>query len=366
MAFQFGINKPISSPQEAERTRLLAQALMSQGMPQNWGQGLAALTGAFTGTQLNNRASDAERAGQQSAAEALSRISGGGTQADIVSALSNPWITPAQSSVASALLGQQLERSDPMYQLQIAQAEADLANSLGGGSTEYFGTPVPFENPDGTISFGQLGKDGSFKPIDLPEGAAPAPNTRQVDTGTEIITQDIYGNELFRTPKDIRGAEREQAIGTAEGAAIVAAPGDIASGEMALDLLDQIENHPELPWATGQSVIYGGNTGLIPGTMGRRDFQNLVDQATSGAFLTAIQEMRGLGSLSNAEGQTATAAVTRMNTATTAEAFKKALQDYREVITKGMNRARSKIGQPPVEAPEASDNVDDILTQYGL
>lgn len=124
MVLAFG--QPIASPQDAERTRLLAQALMSQGQPQNWGQGIAALTGAFTGTQLNNRASDAEKAGQASAAEALSRIAGGGTQADIVSALSNPWLSGPQSTVASALLGQQLERSDPMYQAQLEQTQLEL------------------------------------------------------------------------------------------------------------------------------------------------------------------------------------------------------------------------------------------------
>lgn len=352
----------ISSPEQAARQRAIAEALIGQSASpaQNWSQGLADVAAALSGSLINQKVGDAETTGRQSAADALAGLGPNSDFSSVSAALANPWLSGPQSQVASALLSQNLERSDPMYQLQLQQTQAELENTLaGGGGAEYFGTPVPFENPDGSIGFGQLGKDGSFKPIDLPQGASPAPNTRQVDTGTELITMDIYGNELFRTPKDIRGAEREQAIGGAEGAAVVAAPGDIASAEMALDLLNQIETNPELPWATGQSVQFGGNTGLIPGTQGRMDFQNLVNQATSGAFLTAIQEMRGMGSLSNAEGQTATAAVTRMNTATSEQAFRKALADYREVIQRGLSKAQQRLGIAPSSAP-ADDGWQDL------
>lgn len=344
--FQWFGNQAISSPEAAARKRAISDALIAQSATpgQNWTEGLSDIAAALSGTILGGRVDEAEAAGRARAGELFSDLAVNQDPGSIIAALTSPdaaWGSDAQTSIASALLNQGIERQDPMYQAQLAKLQAEAAGGVGG--TEFFGTPVPFQNEDGTIGFGQLGKDGSFKPIGLPEGAQPAPTTRQVDTGTELITMDIYGNELFRTPKDVRGAEREQAIGTAEGAGIVAAPGDIASGEMALDLLNQIENDPELPWATGQSVTYGGNTGIIPGTQGRKDFQNLVDQATSGAFLTAISEMRGLGSLSNAEGQTATSAVTRMNTATSDAAFKRALADYREVIQKGLDRARSKL-----------------------
>lgn len=98
----------------------------------------------------------------------------------------------------------------------------------------------------------------------------------------------------------------------------------------------------------------------IPGT-GGYDFQNLVDQAKSGAFLTAIQQMRGLGALSNAEGSTATQAVTRMNTATSEEAFLKALDDYEKIIDQGIARAQSRM--PASAAPSGAM---DYRTKYGL
>lgn len=353
--FTWGMGgQKITTPEQAKRQRDIALALTDRAPSTNWAQGLGSVTAALASNSINDRAATAETEGRERAGGLFADLAVNADPNSIIAALTSPdaqWASPAQTSIASALLNSGLERQDPMYQAQLAKLQAEAAG--GGGSPEtFFGTPIPYQNPDGSIGFAQLGNQGSTQPIQLPEGASPAPTTRQVDTGTEIITMDIYGNELFRTPKDIRGAEREQAIGTAEGAGIVAAPGDIASGEMALDLLNQIENDPELPWATGQSVTFGGNTGVLPGTQGRKDFQNLVDQATSGAFLTAISEMRGLGSLSNAEGQTATAAVTRMNTATSEAAFKRALEDYRKVIQNGLDRARSKVpGATAVPAP---------------
>lgn len=344
----------ITSPEQAARKRAVAEALIAQSATpgQNWSEGLADVAAALSGTVLQNRVDEAELAGRERAGGLFADLAVNADPNSIIAALTSPdaaWASPAQTSIASALLNSGLERQDPMYQAQLAKLQADIAN--GGQSSEtFFGTPVYTQDSAGNIFANQLGNQGTFSPVQLPEGQTLAPVTKEIDTGTEIITFDRNGNELFRTPKDLRGAESEKAIGAAEGAAIVAAPGDVASGEMALDLLDQIENNPELPWATGQSVQFGGNTGLIPGTQGRMDFQNLVNQATSGAFLTAISEMRGLGSLSNAEGQTATSAVTRMNTATSEGAFRKALADYKEVIQKGLERARNRLpdqgGQP--------------------
>lgn len=133
-------------------------------------------------------------------------------------------------------------------------------------------------------------------------------------------------------------------IGTSQGQGAAAAPGDISTAQTALGLLDQIETSPELRWATGASVGLGGNK--IAGT-GRYGFQNLVDQAKSGAFLSAIQQMRGMGALSNAEGQVATAAITRMDTALSEADFRNALSDYRAVIQTGMERAQGRVGMQP-------------------
>jgi hypothetical protein len=55
--------------------------------------------------------------------------------------------------------------------------------------------------------------------------------------------------------------------------------------------------------------------------------------------------MRGLGQLSNVEGQTAKQAVTRMKTATSEQEFLDALSDYEEIVTAGKQRAQNRLNR---------------------
>ncbi len=165
--------------------------------------------------------------------------------------------------------------------------------------------------------------------------------------------------------KDLQGAERLKKIGEAEGTATGSAPADIAVMDDALTLLDDIKNDPSLDIATGFSS-YGN---VIPGTPGY-DFQQKVNQAKSGAFLTAIQKMRGMGSLSNAEGETATKAVTRMGTALSRDAFLAALADYERIVKRGRKKAEDMLakygnGQTPQAAPSGQGKVPKYNPQTG-
>jgi hypothetical protein len=181
----------------------------------------------------------------------------------------------------------------------------------------------------------------------------------------QLVQSEVPEGVTLVDPRQIN-MERAQgtAIGQAAGQAQVAAPGDIASGEMALDLLNQIRTNPELPYATGTMAGLGANK--VPGT-GRYGFQNLVDQAKNGAFLSAIQQMRGMGALSNAEGQAATSAITRMDTALSQQDFLKALDDYEQIVIRGVERARQRGGTAPGAPQQPSGgNIDSILQKYGV
>lgn len=236
-----------------------------------------------------------------------------------------------------------------------ARSSKDIMNyylKKAGGledETSYFGTVQYGEGPDGNIVAGVIGNDGSFKPLDMGEGVQPLISGTMVDLGTERRQVDKFGRPGNSLPIDITGREAAQAQGKAVGEATVAAPKDIAAADVALDILDQIETHPARTRATG----WQSNFPTVAGSK-VSDFEGLVDQAKSGAFLTAIQQMRGMGALSNAEGAIATAAVTRMNTATSDEGFMAAVRDYRAIIELGRARAAALIGQQPSpQAPAA-------------
>ncbi len=222
---------------------------------------------------------------------------------------------------------------DAAEKLILAQQKSSLA-----GAEEFGKTGAIVQDADGKFYSVQFGANGTKKIEPLEMGGTaftPARGVGEVNTGTGTqIIDRATGKDIRTINKDIAGEKIQEQIGEATGKKIAAAPSDMAVADTALELLDKIENDPYLDVGTGASSV--GN--VVWGT-GGYDFQTMVDQATSGAFLSAIQQMRGMGSLSNAEGQTATAAITRMKTAQSREGFLSALSDYRKVVRRGREKA---------------------------
>lgn len=152
----------------------------------------------------------------------------------IAEALSSPYADPGTQRIAQLLLGQQmeaqqaaqarqLEMQDPAYQLDLDYKRAQIAKmrrelETGGADAEtFFGNPVPFEGRDGAIRYGQIGSKGTFRPIQLGEGEAFVPPTKQQDTGTEILTINQQGEVIARTPKQNFQEAADKAAGTVSG-----------------------------------------------------------------------------------------------------------------------------------------------------
>jgi hypothetical protein len=127
--FVWSGNQAISTPEAAERRRRVAEAMIGQAATpaSNWAEGLSDVAAAFTGTQLQNQAAAAEEAGRASAAQALAGLGPNAGFSDIAGALSNPWLSQPQSTIAAALLQQNLQSQDPAYQLDLETKRAQLA-----------------------------------------------------------------------------------------------------------------------------------------------------------------------------------------------------------------------------------------------
>lgn len=249
--------------------------------------------------------------------------------------LLKPGSTDAYKERAAAAQQYGLDINTPEGQQFILTG--DLPSARGGAAEMSLNTiPIVLEN--GEAGLLQVDKAGEGHITKIPGGAKIAKAPIVKDTGTEYQVIDPVTREVVQTiPKNVRGAAAEAAIGGLQGAQAAAAPADITAAQNALAIIDQIRNDPYIDRGTGGSSVFNGVWGT-----GGYDFQNAVDQAKSGAFLTAIQQMRGLGSLSNAEGDTASKAVTRMNTALSKEAFLKALDDYETIVKQGMERAAAR------------------------
>lgn len=220
-----------------------------------------------------------------------------------------------QRAAAAAQYG--LQPGTPAYQQFVLGGQYSDPNAPAGAD-EYGLNPIVTTRDGKTVLYAPS-KSGTVKELAFPQGVQPmGPMDKAYQTGMGREMGEYTGNQRATAEKDVTAANQ------------------------ALGILDQIETHPYLERGTGMSSL--GNA--VPGT-GGYDFQRLVDQAKSGAFLAAIQQMRGLGQLSNVEGQAATAAVTRMDTATSREAFLKALADYRAVIMAGRDRSLRNMPSQP-------------------
>lgn len=137
-------------------------------------------------------------------------------------------------------------------------------------------------------------------------------------------------------------AAQIKADGRIEGAAGV---------DIALDTLNTIANHPGLNSGTGS--IMAPLMRNIPGT-DSKGFASQVEQFKSQVFLPAVQAMKGMGQLSNAEGSALTRAIGNLDPdMPTAEFKQQALKIYSQ-IEAARNRKYSDIPATDLGLPESN------------
>lgn len=109
------------------------------------------------------------------------------------------------------------------------------------------------------------------------------------------------------------------------------------SSDQAIGLIDRMLTHPSLKARTGMS-------GLLPAFPGTRDagFDAMAKQIHGKTFLEAFQSLKGAGQITEIEGAKATDAIARLDRAQSAEDYSSALKDLRDVVTTGMERARTQ------------------------
>ena len=366
------------TPGQAKVLReMAAQKVASQGTPSNLGEGLASVGNALLYNSNMSRANEAESAGVDAVKQALAEARATGTPDGFLDVMGNEWATPGQQMIA----GELYKRSIPEWQTFEAGGDRYRYNSNAPDWTpeqffdgpddlvaedENFFAPIKGFDAEGNPVFVQPGNKGSASVMDLPEGFQPQQRFEKIDLGTEWLITDTTTGQQQRLPKDNSTEAFDTAAGGAAGKMTTeqraAAPATIAAGDNALSLIDNIRNDPALESATGFSGVV---LNKIPG-FDQLGFDRKVEQLKAGAFLTAIKQLQGMGALSNAEGQTATAAVTRLSTALSKDDFLEALGEYEMIVKQGQERARKALAPPATGAPTGAptDDIDSLVNQY--
>lgn len=117
----------------------------------------------------------------------------------------------------------------------------------------------------------------------------------------------------------------------------------ISSANDALSVIDKALAHPGLGVATGLSGVVDPRN-YIPGQVGK-DYQSIQKQLEGKAFLSAFEQLKGGGAISEKEGEKAQQAIARMSTSQSEKEYRQGLKDYREVIQTGLSRLNGKESQ---------------------
>lgn len=124
------VNNQAVTPGQAKQARDMASSLAGsrRGVAQNGWEGLAQIANALSERSWRDEATRIEQEGQASVAGLLSGLSPESGFGDISAALANPWLaeSPGGSAIASALLDENMRRSDPMYGLGLEKAQLEL------------------------------------------------------------------------------------------------------------------------------------------------------------------------------------------------------------------------------------------------
>ncbi len=141
----------------------------------------------------------------------------------------------------------------------------------------------------------------------------------------------------------------------------------------AIKLLDNLVKHPGLKDVVGLKESSGIPmiAGLKPvaGTKAA-DFMARFEQIQGQKFLEAYQMLKGGGAITEIEGEKATQAISRIKTAQSEKEFLEAVKELKDIVNKGLERAREKAGNSQnkisnTSTPEAKDKAY-FNNKYGL
>jgi hypothetical protein len=294
--------------------------LMAAGAGLASGKGIGgALTGALQGAQLDTAQAQQQQTQQAIAQSVLAR---GGTQAEAIAAATNP-------EFLKAFLGR--EYAPRKIELQGGNI---ISTDASKNTAQTLGTYPTFQKM-------QPGESGQYVTPGVPGGVGSptaAPSAQTVVPGMSLEEKSA-------------AQKRGELVGENE----VKLPATIDQAQTALRMVDELQRHPQLNNVIGPVTgNLSSNQAALLGAVGlgpeAADAINRIDQLKGQAFLSAFSSLRGGGQISNIEGEKATQAVTRLNRATTPEAFNLALNDLRDVLQLGLKNAYLQAAKQPMPA----------------
>lgn len=304
------VNNQAVTPGQAKQARDMAASLAGsrRGVAQNGWEGLAQIANALSERSWRDEATRIEQEGQAGVAELLAGLSPESGFGDISAALANPWLaeSPGGSAIASALLGENMRRSDPMYGLSLDSAR--MGNERAAMELDALRNPAPampgYEFEGG--QWWQMPPDGS---IPTAVSDAPAPDMTSAIQNYEYLRANGVGEaeamqQAFgagSTTVNVNTGNTDDffsGLSSVEGeqfAGMLAAGTQAARTSQQLDQLEGLlANSPQ--GFEGAATAFASNFGIdLGGAQGVQAAQALINQ------LVPAQRPPGSGPMSDAD-----------------------------------------------------------------
>jgi hypothetical protein len=266
-----------------------------------------------------------------------------------------------QKMIAQMLLEREMGKGsggDPLGWARLALDREKFASGTREGPKFYGNVQWADRTPDDGVDNPepyQIGSDGQVSWVNL-EGAKPLPPVKNVNAGQEFIVQGPGGSQVA-APIAIDNAGRAAAtkVGEAAGAAQAGLPDYQLSIQNATSLIDSIESSRDLEAVTG--MLQGRAPGLYQGAT---DTIANIDELVNKTFPLAIEALRGLGAMSEMEGQAAMRSLANLDRKKGTPAFREELKQLKQLLADKLEVARQKAGMAGGAQAPAAVSVDDV------
>lgn len=291
--------------------------------------------------------------------------------------LGNPYATDGQKVVAQALIERELAAGGGMDPYQAARLGLDYQrlqldrDKFAQGTREgprYYGSVQWAERPNpetGEMELApyQVGSDGNVNWLDL-GGAQPLPPTRSADLGTTIAPVGP-GGKVVAEPlvKDVAGAAAQKEVGASAGQAAAGLGDREIAVTSAIDQIGRIVANPALPGITG--AIQGR---IPPLSQAGTDLAVEIEGLGGKVFNQAIDALRGLGAMTEREGEAARQALANLSRLQSDEAMRAELGRLAQLLTDKLEVARAKAAQVggATAAPAAGGGIPPSAAAAGI
>jgi hypothetical protein len=286
--------------------------------------------------------------------------------------------TPQEKALAQSKLEQVMQMTVEERRAYLASQGAsvsELKPSIQsqdiGGSTRMLSID-PFANTSKLVAGSEATKTAT------PGDIMSATTTRR---GQDLVnTRDLQKIEIEKgkmSPEYITMKAKMETQGKAQAKFEAAAPEAISKADEAIRKIDELVGTEPTKTKEGKIIagtkphpgfgqaVGAGLPGLryVPGTSAA-DFDARLKEIQGGAFLEAYNTLKGGGSITEVEGQKATQAITRMSLAQSEKEFKAAAREFQNILRKGIERSKAKLGN--VGAPAAASDTPDVDTTNPL